>query len=637
MEDILVPTSKTKMKTLEAYCKETGKDSLLLEWDYEENKLTPNDVSYGSKDKVAWKCSDCGHKWPARIYSRAIDGNGCPKCGRKSMWETRRQLSLAKHNLALDFPDLAKEWDYEKNIDLLRNTPEQYTKGARDTVFWKCPKGHDSYPARIANRVYSGEGCPVCGGRRITAEKNLAAAYPFLAAQWDYEGNKNMPRNTPEKVFPREANKYWWICPLCKESFLASVSNRTAGKNHKKCSQKGTSFPEQATYYYIKKVFSDATNRDVSFGFELDIYIPAIKSAVEFDGVIYHKGKEALEKDNRKDLLCDNLGIKLYRLRDPSLPDTISATRINCLDNGRRTELNAPIKRLLDCLALSNIDVDTARDYYTILSSALLSLEKKSIVMTHPQLAREWHPTKNYPLTPDKVTSGMGIMVWWKCQKCGESFPAVVYSRKDGGGCPKCAIEKRRQDRTTAALKTNSLIHKYPGLIEEIDQELNPDIDIRRLAAGSKRPITWKCKKCGFIWTVAVNHRTRGDGCPKCGRLSTIQAANRAVINIDTGEEFDSLTAAAESCGGDKRGIFDCCSGRNKTAYGYHWKYKDPLDKRTRHTGWLIHNIETDEMFNTIQEAADKYGCDRTSISSALRGKTKTSQGCHWEFLPSDR
>jgi hypothetical protein len=49
----------------------------------------------------------------------------------------------------------------------------------------------------------------------------------------------------------------------------------------------------------------------------------------------------------------------------------------------------------------------------------------------------------------------------------------------------------------------------------------------------------------------------------------------------------------------------------------------------------LIRNVETGEVFQTIQQAADKYGCDRSAISAALRGKAKLSQGCHWEFIQS--
>ena len=614
----------------ETYCKDTHKEILLEEWDFEANyPIKPSDISYGSKKRAFWKCKKCYYKWSAVIQSRSLYGRGCPECGRKIALENRKNNALSLHNLTTDFPDLVKEWDYEKNEKI---TPDQFSKGSHESVYWKCPKGHPSYRARIANRVYKGDGCPICGGRKILVGYNdLGTVYPVLAAQWDYQ--KNWPK-TPQDVFPRENKNYWWICPICKESYLASLANRSAGKNHKKCSQKGTSFPEQAAFFYVKQLFPDAKNRDTSYGFELDIFVPSKKAAVEFDGVRFHRKDFAVTKDNNKDALCCNLGITLYRLRDPALPDTVSAIRVDCIDDGRKGKLNEPIKQLLCFLSPDNhINVDAVRDYYEILSASLISLEQKSIVVTHPSIAAEWHPTLNLPLTPDKVTSGMGISVWWKCSKCGEPYHSVVYSRKAGRGCPKCARKVIGLAKTTAALRTNSLLVKQPQLVEEISLEDNPGIDVSRLAAGSKQQIIWQCKKCGYKWKASISHRTSGAGCPQCGREKTTIAARRAVINLDTGEEFESLNDAALSCGGDKRGISSCCSGIYKTAYGYHWQYKDQGHARKRQVGMYVHNIDTGEVFKSIQEAANKYKCDRSTISAALRGKTYLSQGCHWEFI----
>ena len=44
---------------------------------------------------------------------------------------------------------------------------------------------------------------------------------------------------------------------------------------------------------------------------ELDIYIPSIKTAIEYDGVYYHNSKHAIEKENKKDDLCTEKDIRL--------------------------------------------------------------------------------------------------------------------------------------------------------------------------------------------------------------------------------------------------------------------------------------------------------------------------------------
>ena len=43
------------------------------------------------------------------------------------------------------------------------------------------------------------------------------------------------------------------------------------------------------------------------------------------------------------------------------------------------------------------------------------SLRKKSLAETHPEIAGEWHPTKNGDHMPADVTSGSNKKVWWKC------------------------------------------------------------------------------------------------------------------------------------------------------------------------------------------------------------------------------
>ena len=52
-----------------------------VEWDFERNGfLLPSMFTPGSDQKVFWKCSECGHSWPATIKHRTIQSSGCPKC-----------------------------------------------------------------------------------------------------------------------------------------------------------------------------------------------------------------------------------------------------------------------------------------------------------------------------------------------------------------------------------------------------------------------------------------------------------------------------------------------------------------------------------------------------------------------------
>ena len=55
---------------------ESKKPELLLDWDYNKNKILPNEIHYNSFKEVNWKCHKCGFEWQHNV----IEKNKCPKC-----------------------------------------------------------------------------------------------------------------------------------------------------------------------------------------------------------------------------------------------------------------------------------------------------------------------------------------------------------------------------------------------------------------------------------------------------------------------------------------------------------------------------------------------------------------------------
>lgn len=59
----------------------------------------------------------------------------------------------------------------------------------------------------------------------------------------------------------------------------------------------------------------------------------------------------------------------------------------------------------------------------------------------YPELAREWHPTRN-EITPQQVTPCSNRKIWWKCE-LGHSYQAMISARSmSGTGCPYCTGRK---------------------------------------------------------------------------------------------------------------------------------------------------------------------------------------------------
>ena len=61
--------------------------------------------------------------------------------------------------------------------------------------------------------------------------------------------------------------------------------------------------------------------------------------------------------------------------------------------------------------------------------------KEKSLAYRFPELAKEWHPTKNGDLTPFDVTCGSGKKVWW-FGECGHEWDDTVSHRTEGRACP---------------------------------------------------------------------------------------------------------------------------------------------------------------------------------------------------------
>src|SRR5262249_62399426 len=85
-----------------------------------------------------------------------------------------------------------------------------------------------------------------------------------------------------------------------------------------------------------------------------------------------------------------------------------------------------------------------------------------SLASLQPDVAVQWHPTKNGNLTAAQVTSKSHKNVWWKCPNGPDhEWEAPPSSRTvlGGGGCPFCKGLK--------VSVNNSLAACFPGIAAE--------------------------------------------------------------------------------------------------------------------------------------------------------------------------
>ena len=200
--------SRTSGKTGCPYCahqKTDGTNSfgalypdLLREWNYELNKVSPFEVLPASNKKYHWVCEKCGYHFVQSLSHRTLRHSQCPFC-------TSHVLVSGKNDLATQFPEVASEWNYERNT----LKPFEVSGGSNKKYWWKCKKCGYEWEAVVASRTKRGLGCAVCSGKRIIEGKNdLLTLYPQVAAEWNYELNEDSPAGTA----PSSDKKVWWKC-----------------------------------------------------------------------------------------------------------------------------------------------------------------------------------------------------------------------------------------------------------------------------------------------------------------------------------------------------------------------------------------------------------------------------------------
>ncbi len=67
------------------------------------------------------------------------------------------------------------------------------------------------------------------------------------------------------------------------------------------------------------------------------------------------------------------------------------------------------------------------------------------LATTHPEIAKEWHPSKNGDLSPTQISKGYNKKVWFLCPNCNNSYDSYIGNKIKGyGKCPYCSSRKTR-------------------------------------------------------------------------------------------------------------------------------------------------------------------------------------------------
>ena len=365
-------------------------------------------------------------------------------------------------------PEAAAFWHPTKNA----RRADTYKPGSKEVVWWQCPEGHE-WEATVASRnMRMTQDCDYC--------KDMMHTHPILASQWHPTKN---PQPTPAGVGAYSSKKYWWICSKGHETHSSPAAKHTRGENGK----------------HDKPVCAVCSGKQVLAGYnDLATFKPDLAKQ-------WHPTKNGSKKPTD---YTKGSGAKVWWLGD-------------C---GHEWEA------VISSRALSGNGCSKC-GYKNWLQDNKTSIKTNNLQETHPEVAKQWHPTKNGNITPEMRTAGSVFKAWWICDK-GHEWEATINRRTKGSGkhknrgsgCHYCTNQK-------VLTNYNDLATTHPELLSEWDYNKNSSFDPEKIIAGSNiNKYWWKCHK-GHSWLATSNDRATGYGCPECSYTRYVSAPEKELAD----------------------------------------------------------------------------------------------------------
>ena len=462
---------------------------LISEWD-PNNKISPDLVCSKNQTKYLWICPKCHNSYKATIPNRVNQNSGCPYCS---------NLKVNSSNcLAYQYPELIKEWDYEKNKDL---TPFDVVPGAEKRIWWKCSKCGNSWNTWLYQRTGKRKSnCPYCAHIRVYKEISLGYLFPELIEWWDYD--KNYPI-TPNDVTAKSNKIFYWKCPVCNYIFSKSPNEFTHLKEKNRCSRCRDNSKKNLKIERIKHLWSEKN------GIVLTPELLTSDKDFIFECHHHHFWNEKIEnvyRNKNKCPYCSQVSKKgklpLYLIEEwnyekkknqyPEFFTSGSGKKVwwKCKNNHEWEE---------------QIRKRAIRNFGCPYCSGHRASKENCFATKCKELLQFWDYDKNIIL-PTEVTANSGKNINWKCPNCNHSFKRTIINMTKSSKCPKCKKIKRFPP----------LDVQYPNIISEWNYEKNKKKP-SQYSAHSNQKVWWKCLVCNHEWETFIYSRTaKQTGCPNC-------------------------------------------------------------------------------------------------------------------------
>lgn len=229
-----------------------------------------------------------GHEFSA-TQNWMSRGAGCPRCNKRlKTIEEIKEMARARGGecLSLECPS------------------------SRSLLTYRCAVGHE-WTGPYPNFVCSENWCQKCAFAKGHRVPKTMAEIQEAARQNGGECLSTECKNTRSVLTWKCDRGHVW-----EKTYLAVVLHKTWCPT---CRRQSRSRAEDLFFKYVKTVRPDAQQGvrrllRQSRAMQLDVFVPALRKAIEFDGEFWHASDEGQARDRRKDEFCRQEGIDLLRV-----------------------------------------------------------------------------------------------------------------------------------------------------------------------------------------------------------------------------------------------------------------------------------------------------------------------------------
>jgi len=426
-------------------------------------------------------------------------------------------VSLLKRIIRKPNPDklmpiaICEQWHPTKNGEW---KPTNFSRGSNYEATWYCGKTalcgcHHIWNASICNRTSKKpRGCPWCAEQKrcehmMNETYSLQAKFPDIAQHFHPTKNGDI---VPNQISAYSSDTYWWLCPNtckdgCPHEYQMMVSNKTKGQgcpfsgccsSPKKCcihTSLRTTHPEIAKYWDTEK------NR-------------------EEDGSI---------------ILPEHITHGSNLMAHWKCPKTCN--------EGCSHSLNATVYSTVK---------EKKCDICPFCSRQQI-FPHTSLQYLYPDIAKEWHPTKNVDkcgvvICADQVFPMSGQKAWWRCLTpctfgCAHEYEMIVANRTDKHqGCPYSGCCKTAPKKCCVHTSLHCL---YPTLALQWHPTKNSTTPDQVLPFCNDKA-WWICKdNQEHEWESCISDRHK-NGCPNCSQFKS-EKETREIVEKITGKKFPKI------------------------------------------------------------------------------------------------